>query len=94
MDAVISHDLLASYAADAAEDVRGVAGLVHGPRRQRGVRVTEDDGSFALEVHITVGWGARAPEIGITVQRRVAEYVVRTAKLPKIAVDVVVAAIV
>lgn len=93
MAAVIAHDLLASYAADAASDVPGVRDLVAGPRRHRGVRVTEENGAFALEVHVAVGWGARAPEIGIAVQRRVAEYVTRTAKLPSVAVDVVVAAV-
>lgn len=94
MNAVIAHELLASYAADAAIEVAGVRELVDGPRRHRGVRVTEESGSFALEVHVAVGWGSRAPEIGIAVQRRVAEYVSRTAKLPAVAVDIVVAAIV
>ncbi len=93
MDAVIAHDVVGSYAADAAGAVDGVRGLVDGPRRHRGVRVTEGDGSFVLEVYISVAWGARAPEVGIAVQRRVAEYVARTAKVPDIAVDVVVAAI-
>jgi uncharacterized alkaline shock family protein YloU len=91
--AVISHDVLASYAADVALEIKGVGDLVDGPRRHRGVRVTEDEGSFALEVHVALEWGARAPEIGTAVQKRVAEYLVRTAKLPSVAVDVVVAAI-
>jgi uncharacterized alkaline shock family protein YloU len=89
--AVISHDVLASYAADAALEIHGVRELVDGPRRHRGVRVTEDGGAVALEVHVLLAWGARAPEIGLAVQRRVAEYLVRTAKLPSVAVDVVVA---
>ena len=87
---MISHDVLASYAADAALEVDGVAELTDGPRRHRGVRVTETDGTFALEVHLALDWGARAPEIGTAVQRRVAEYLVRMAKLPSVAVDVVV----
>jgi uncharacterized alkaline shock family protein YloU len=91
--AVISHDVLASYAADAALEIEGVGDLVAGPRRHRGVRVTEENGSFALEVHVALEWGARAPEIGTAVQKRVAEYLVRTAKLPSVVVDVVVAAI-
>jgi uncharacterized alkaline shock family protein YloU len=91
--AVISHNVLASYAADVALEIKGVGDLVDGPRRHRGVRVTEDEGSFALEVHVALEWGARAPEIGTAVQKRVAEYLVRTAKLPSVAVDVVVAAI-
>jgi uncharacterized alkaline shock family protein YloU len=89
--AVISHDVLASYAADAALEVNGVAELTDGPRRHRGVRVTETEGAFALEIHVSLAWGARAPEIGMAVQKRVADYLVRTAKLPSVAVDVVVA---
>jgi len=93
VDAVIAHDVLASYAADGARDVQGVRNLVEGARRHHGVRVTEADGAFALEVHVCLAWGARAPEVGTSVQRRVAEYVARTAKLPKVAVDVIVAAV-
>ena len=91
--AVISHDVLASYAADAALEIEGVGDLVDGPRRHRGVRVTEGEGAFALEVHVALEWGSRAPEIGTAVQKRVAEYLVRMAKLRSVAVDVVVAAI-
>jgi uncharacterized alkaline shock family protein YloU len=90
--AVISHDVLAAYAADAAREVDGVVALVDGPRRHRGVRVTEEEGTFAIEVHVAVGWGAQAAEIGGVVQRRVAEYVRRTAKIPA-SVDVVIAGV-
>ena len=89
--AVISHEVLASYAADAALEVHGVAELTDGPRRHRGVKVTETEGAFELEIHVALAWGARAPEIGMAVQHRVADYLVRTAKLPSVAVDVVVA---
>ena len=91
--AVISHDVLASYAADAALEIDGVGGLVDGPRRHRGVRVTEDDGALGVEIHVALVWGARAPETGAAVQRRVSEYLVRTAKLQSVTVDVVVAGI-
>ena len=92
--AVISHDVLASYAADAAREIEGVGGLVDGPRRHRGVRVTEDDdGALGVEIHVALAWGARAPETGAAVQRRVSEYLVRTAKLQSVRVDVVVAGI-
>ena len=91
--AVFSHDVLASYAADAALEVDGVDELVDGPRRRRGVRVTESDGAFELEIHVAVEWGARAPEIGAAVQERVAEYLGRMTKLRTVAVDVVVAGI-
>lgn len=89
-EAVISHDVLASYAADAALELAGVGELVDGPRRHRGVRVTEDGGAFAVEVHVALDWGARASETGAAVQRRVSEYLTRTAKLPAVAVDVVI----
>ena len=91
--AVISHDVLASYAADAALEIPGVRELVDGPRRHRGVRVTEDDGAFGVELHVSLDWGARAPEIGAAVQRRVSEYLVGMAKLPSVTVDVIVAGV-
>lgn len=87
--AVISHDVLASYAADAALEVDGVA-LVDAPRCQRGVRVRGDDDAIALEVHLAVEWGADASAVGAAVQTRVSEYVSRTAKLDSLTVDVVV----
>jgi uncharacterized alkaline shock family protein YloU len=88
--AVISHDVLASYAADAALQVSGVRELVDGPRRHRGVRVKDADAAIQLEVHVVVQWGSRAQDVGSTVQRRVAEYVSRTAKLDSVGVDVLV----
>ena len=72
---VISHDVLASYAADAARETPGVGRLVDGPRRHRGVRVTEDEGAFTLEVHVAVEWGSRADDVGAAVQQRVFDYV-------------------
>lgn len=90
---MISHDVLASYAADAALEIEGVGGLADGPRRTRGVRVTESDGALELEIHIALAWGGRAPETSAAVQRRVSEYLSRTAKLPSVKVDVVVAGI-
>ena len=91
--AVISHDVLASYAADAALEVDGVHALVDGARRHKGVRVTEEEGSTTLEVHLTLDWRAVAPRVGGDVQRRVAEYLARTARLSSVAVDVVVAGV-
>lgn len=91
--AVISHEVLASYAADAAREVEGVRDLVEGPRRHRGVRVTEDDGAMGVELHVAIAWGARAPDVAVAVQQRVADYLARTARLPTVTVDVVVAAV-
>ena len=91
--AVISHEVLASYAADAAREVEGVHELVDGPRRHNGVRVAEEDGAITVELHVAVDWGALAPEVAAAVQSRVAEYLVRTARLPSVTVDVVVAGV-
>ena len=83
----ISSDILARYAADAALEVPGVAGLVDGrvPGR-RSVRI--DDGRF--ELHLAVEWGASIPEVARTVQRSVREYLARMADLQPEAIDVVV----
>jgi uncharacterized alkaline shock family protein YloU len=91
--AVISHDVLAAYAADAALAVKGVNRLVDGPRRQRGVRVDEAEGATTVEVSIKLDWGAAAADVGAAVQTRVAEYLRRTARLPSLTVDVVIAGI-
>ena len=91
--AVISHEVLASYAADAALAVDGVHELVNGPRRPRGVRVSEDDRVTTVELYLAVEWGASAPEVACSVQSRVADYLRRTARLATVNVDVVVAGV-
>ncbi len=88
---LISADIIASYAADAALEINGVERLVEGMRpRHSGVRVSKDDGVVGLELHLGVGWGANIPSIGAAVQSRVAEYVARMTDLQVTAVDVVV----
>ena len=42
---------------------------------------------------MTLEWGAAAPEVGATIQARVADYLARTARLPSVNVDVVVAGV-
>jgi uncharacterized alkaline shock family protein YloU len=91
--AVISHEVLASYAADAARQVEGVHDLVGGSRRHRGVRIAEDDGTMSVELQVAVEWGSLAPDVAAEVQRRVGEYLTRTARLPSVSVDVVVAGV-
>jgi uncharacterized alkaline shock family protein YloU len=89
--ASISHDVLASYAADAAREVAGVHGLVEGHLPRRGaVRISGDDGALRLELHLAVDWGASIPELGRSVQDRVREYVGRMTDLRIEAIDVVV----
>ena len=89
--ASISHEILASYAADAAREVDGVRRLVDGhlPRRG-GVRVADADGAVRIELHLAVEWGASIPELGAAVQQRVREYVGRMTDLRVEAVEVVV----
>jgi uncharacterized alkaline shock family protein YloU len=90
-NASISSDVVASYAADAAREVRGVRGLVESlVHRHRGVRVVEETGAVRIELHLALDWGASAPEVGRTVQARVRDYLARMADLDPASVDVVV----
>ena len=91
--AVISPEVLASYAADAARQVDGVHALIGGPRRHRGVRVAEDDGTMSVELQVAVEWGSLAPDVAAEVQRRVGENLRRTARLQSVSVDVVVGSV-
>ena len=90
--AVISDDVLASYAADAALEIEGVHGLVDGPPtapRRQGDRGRRRSGASSSTWR--VDWGVNAPVVGSAVQERVAEYLGRMADLPPATVDVVVA---
>ena len=89
--ATISSDILASYAADAAREVDGVRGLVESAlHRRKGVRIADDDGRLRVELHLAVEWGASVPEVGREVQRRVAAYLERMAKVEPDSIDVIV----
>jgi uncharacterized alkaline shock family protein YloU len=83
-DSVISPDVVARYAADAAREVDGVAGVVEGVRK--GIRV--EDGE--IELHLSLRWGVSIPEVGAAVQLRVADYLERMADARPAAVNVVV----
>ena len=88
---LISHDVLASYAADAAREVDGVRGLVGSPLPGRGgVRIAEQDGQVTVELHVGVAWGVSIPELGGAVQRRVSDYLAQMADVRPAVVDVVV----
>jgi uncharacterized alkaline shock family protein YloU len=88
---LISSDILARYAADAACDVDGVRGVVDGPRqRHRGVKVTDAAGSVSLELHLAIDWGASVADVGRTVQARVTDYLSRMADVVPASIDVVV----
>ena len=89
--ASISHEILASYAADAAREVDGVRRLVDGhlPRRG-GVRIADSDGGVRIELHLAVDWGASIPDVGHDVQQRVLGYLERMAGSRPSEVNVVV----
>jgi len=88
---LISPDILASYAADAALEVPGVSGLVGSTRpRREGVRVSLGDGRIGVELHLAVAWGASAPDVGAAVQARVSDYLARMADVRPDTVDVVI----
>ena len=81
---LVSPDVVARYARDAAVGVPGVARIVDGVRK--GVRVEGD----AIELHLAVDWGTSIPELGATVQREVADYLARMTDIRPAAVNVVV----
>lgn len=93
---LISPDIIARYAEDAALEIDGVRALVvpeRGKWRHRGARVTDDDRVVTVELHLDLVWGASAPAVGDAVQARVAEYLGRMVDLGSARVDVVVDAI-
>jgi uncharacterized alkaline shock family protein YloU len=78
---VISPEVLARYAADAAAEVPGVH-----TKQRRGARVVGDE----VEVHVVVDYGPEIPAVAAVVQERVAEYLGRMAGVTPAAVHVVV----
>lgn len=78
---VISPEVLARYAADAAAEVEGVH-----TKQRRGARVNGHD----VEVHVVIDYGANIPHVAAEVQRRVIEYLGRMADVTPTSVDVVV----
>ena len=88
---LVSPDVLARYAGDAAAEVRGVTSLAESAlHRGKAVAVTQSDGALEIAVHIELEWGRSAGEVGAAVQRRVREYVERMASTRVATVDVVV----
>ena len=88
---LISTDILASYAADAALGIKGVRGVVEGSRpRHHGVKVADEEGAIAVELHLAVDWGVKIPEVGAAVQVRVAEYLGTMADLTPATVEVII----
>jgi uncharacterized alkaline shock family protein YloU len=85
MEAVISPEVLARYAGDAAQEVAGVSGLT-GDAAQ----VTRTGNAADVVVHLELEWGAGSADVAQQVQERVAEYLGRMAELDVGSVDVVV----
>jgi uncharacterized alkaline shock family protein YloU len=77
---LISSDVVARYAADAARDVDGVS------RVTKGTRVEGDE----VELHLCVRWGVSIPEVGAEVQRSVGAYLERMTESRPAIVNVVV----
>jgi uncharacterized alkaline shock family protein YloU len=88
---LISPDVLARYAADAAREVDGVSGLLGGGlNRDKGVAIGGADDAPTVEVHVQLEWGRSVTDVSERVQSRVAEYLERMANVRPSAVDVVV----
>lgn len=85
--ALISTDVLARYAADAAREVKGVHGLVG---RHEGVKVAREESRVAVELQLALAWGANAGTVGAEVQAHVADCLARMADVRPDTVDVVV----
>ncbi len=83
---MISPDILARYAADAARGVERVDDLVPSQlHRHRGVRVLV----VRIVIHVRVAWGASIRKVGREVRQRVADYL-RSMANADVTVDVVV----
>ena len=78
---VISPEVLARYAADAAAEVPGVH-----TKQRRGARVNGD----VVDVHVVVDYGASVPDVARQVQRRVLDYLAQMADARPAAVNVIV----
>jgi uncharacterized alkaline shock family protein YloU len=78
---VISPDVLARYALDAAAEVRGVK-----PKQRRGARVNGNE----VEVHVVVDYGADLRSVAAAVQTSVADYLQKMTDVRPATVHVVV----
>jgi uncharacterized alkaline shock family protein YloU len=78
---VISPEVLARYAADAAAEVPGVH-----TKQRRGARVSGNE----IEVHVVIDYGANIPNVAADVQRRVIDYLAQMADMRPSVVNVVV----
>lgn len=82
---VISNEVLARYAGDAALEVDGVSSLAGDA-----AEISGGDGTVDIDLHVELAWGAGAEGVARAVQLRVAEYIERMASVQVGSVDVVV----
>jgi uncharacterized alkaline shock family protein YloU len=83
--ALISTDVLARYAGDAAREVAGVHELAG-----KGVKVSREAGRVGVELHLALAWGAHAGSVGAAVQAHVADCLARMADVRPATVDVTI----
>ncbi len=82
---MISNEVLARYAGDAALEVEGVSGLT-----RDAAEISGFEGAVDIDVHVELAWGAQAAGVSERVQQRVAEYIERMANVHVGSVDVVI----
>jgi uncharacterized alkaline shock family protein YloU len=97
----ISHAVIATYAAAAAQDVAGVRGLVGGhfgglerrtdpDRAAKGVRVSSDGDGVDVELHVVTDWGASIPAVATQLERQVRAYLASMLDLEPRSVSVLI----
>jgi uncharacterized alkaline shock family protein YloU len=92
--ALISPEVLARYAADAAREVEGVRRVVGGHlRRQPGVKVEAREHGIVVQVPVVLEYGIAIAPVAREVQQRVRRYLKVMADVDPAAVEVVVAQI-
>jgi uncharacterized alkaline shock family protein YloU len=90
--ALISPEVLARYAADAAREVEGVRRVVTGHlRRQPGVSVELREGGVVVRVPVALQYGIPIAPVAREVQQRVRRYLKVMADVDPAAVEVVIA---
>jgi uncharacterized alkaline shock family protein YloU len=83
-DSVISPDVVARYAADAACEVDGVTRIVQGVRK--GIKVDGEE----IELHLALRFGVSIRDVGAAIQAAVAAYLEQMTDARPKAVNVVV----
>jgi uncharacterized alkaline shock family protein YloU len=87
-DSLISPDVLARYAADAAREVDGVAGLSGRLHPGKAVAVAGDEDTLSVTFTLELEWGKNAAEVAREVQKQVSEYLAKMADVTPASVDV------